>query len=106
MNLTLLPGEGCRYIGEKTPSETPRVPIPASPWLTTGDSVTNCQLIDSPNGILVTITEEATPTPKITISGGNHGQRYKLPLLISTNYGLKIQVTIFIDIKNHARGFV
>ena len=103
MDLTLLPGTGYRFTGEKTPAATPRITLGASAWLTAGDSVTDCALITAPSGITVSITEANTNAPNITISGGTHGQRYKLPILITTNYGIKIQVTIFVDVKDHIR---
>ena len=101
MNLIKLSGDGWRYTAEKTPSEAARVPLNVASWITAGDTVTGTTLVTTPTGITATIDNGATSTPLLTIAGGTHGQRYKLPLLVTTNYGLKIQITIFVDIKNH-----
>ena len=101
MNLTRLKGPGWRYQCTKTPAAVPRIPIPAAGWLTSGDSVSSCTLVTPPTGISVTIDTSTANAPTITLAGGSHGYRYTIPVLISTNAGLKKQITFFITVLDH-----
>ncbi len=103
MKLNPIPGDTLRFTAEKTPSEIPVVALNVASWLPSADTVTSTTLVTTPSGITITISNGDTTNPLVTFIGGSHGQRYTLPLLIQTNAGLKIQVTIFIDVKNHIR---
>ena len=93
------------YSTRKTPRETGRTTIDCTQWITQDDAVASCSLSNNVPGLSVTIANGNTTKPVVVIGGGTDGNRYQLNFLITTNDGLKIEITIFVVVKETQWGY-
>lgn len=56
-------------------------------WIVAGDTVTSSTASVSPSDLTISVTNSATSSPKVWVSGGTNGSSYQITLTVDTNVG-------------------
>ena len=86
-------------IFEKQPAEVLDYTFPLSKWMADGDAVTSSVATSLPVGLTTSVTNPATLSPSVWVSGGVDGVSYQITLTVVTTGGRtkEFEMTLKVD---------